>query len=488
MKTKLTSRRPVNSVAPAHEPRVDRELGAAVQAAPGRGAAPTRLAVTYRSIAGLTPDPANARVHSEKQVRQIAKSIESFNFNVPILIDAAGRVLAGHGRLAACVLLGWTEVPTITLAHLTSEQARAFMIADNRLSDNSTWDDNLLAEQLKFLSEANLDFDLDAIGFELPEIDLRIQSLTDDGAQAEEPAVQLPSIDQKPVSVLGDIWALGRHRLLCGNALDSAAYEALLQGAKADVVFTDPPYNLFVRNISGNGKIKHREFAMASGEMSRPEFIQFLTDAIAMLRANSVDGSIHYVCIDWKHVGELLAASEVNKAELKNIVVWDKGAAGMGSFYRSQHELIFVLKQGKAGHTNNVQLGRFGRNRSNIWNYPGVNSFARQTDEGNLLALHPTVKPTALVADALMDASDRGHAVLDPFLGSGTTLLAAERTERVGYGIELDPLYVDTAVRRWQALTGLVAVHAGNGRTFADVATERHTAASGPEGGESCHD
>lgn len=445
------------------------------------------LTVSVRSIASLIPDPKNARVHSEKQLRQIAKSIEAFGFNVPILIESGGRILAGHGRLAACVLLGWKEVPTITLDHLTPDQARAFLVADNRLSDASTWDDRLLAEQLKFLSDADLDFDLDSIGFELPEIDLRIQSLSVDGGEGEEPAVELPSADRTPVSVLGDLWVLGRHRLLCGNALDSLAYESLLQGAKADVVFSDPPFNLFVRNISGNGKIKHREFAMASGEMSRPEFTQFLTDALARMKSHSVDGSIHYICIDWKHVGELLAASEANNAELKNIVVWDKGAAGMGSFYRSQHELVFVLKHGRSGHTNNVQLGRFGRNRTNVWKYPGSNSFARTTDEGNLLALHPTVKPTALVADALMDACDRGQAVLDPFLGSGTTLLAAERTGRVGYGIELDPLYVDTAIRRWQALTGLVAVHAATGRTFPDVATERHTAAQAAEVGENVH-
>lgn len=435
------------------------------------------LAVALRSIASLTPDPKNARLHSDKQVRQIAKSIEAFGFNVPLLIEPDGRVLAGHGRLAACVLLGWSDVPTITLDHLTPEQARAFMIADNRLSDTSSWNDQLLAEQLKFLSDADLDFDLDSIGFELPEIDLRIQSLLEDGAEANEPPVELPTPGQAAVSQLGDVWHLGRHRLLCGNALDPEAYTTLLDGVQVAMVFTDPPYNVPIAgHVSGNGQFHHREFAMASGEMSRAQFTQFLTDALALMRDHSVDGAIHYACIDWRHLGEMLAAGEASGAELKNVVCWDKGAAGMGSLYRSQHELVFVFKHGKGAHTNNVQLGRFGRNRSNVWSYPGVNSFARQTEEGNLLALHPTVKPTALVADALLDASDRGEAVLDPFLGSGTTLLAAERTGRVGYGMELDPAYVDTAIRRWEGLTGLRAIHAATGLTLAELATTRQRA------------
>jgi DNA modification methylase len=427
------------------------------------------LQIRFLPTNGLEPDPRNARQHSAKQVQQIAKSIEAFGFNVPILIDGSRKVLAGHGRLAASILLGRAEVPTITLEHLTPEQARAFMVADNRLTDTSTWDDKLLAEQLQFLAAADLDFDLDVIGFETAEIDLRIQSLTEDAGNAE-PDVELPSPEQRPISKVGDLWQLGRHRLLCGNALDPAAYIALLGDRKADVVFTDPPYNVAIHgHVCGNGAIQHREFAMAAGEMTRTQFTQFLTDAMASMRNHSRDGAIHFVCMDWRHAGELLAAGEATGGELKNLCVWDKGAAGMGSFYRSQHELVFVFKHGSDRHTNNVQLGRFGRYRTNVWKYPGVNSFARHVDEGNLLALHPTVKPTALVADALLDASERGDAVLDPFLGSGTTLLAAERTGRIGFGIELDPLYVDTAIRRWQRLTGEHAIHAASGERFDDL-------------------
>lgn len=431
------------------------------------------LQVESRPIASLQPDPKNARVHSDKQTRQIAKSIETFGFNVPLLVDGAGKVLAGHGRLLACILLGWTEVPTITLEHLTPEQARAFAIADNQLTLVASWDEQLLAEQLKYLSEADLNFDLDAIGFELPEIDLRIQSLTDDLGEPE-PDLELPAPDQRAISRLGDLWQLGRHRLLCGNALDPTAYAALLGDRKADVVFTDPPYNVAIQgHVCGNGAIHHREFAMAAGEMSRAQFTQFLTDAMTQMRNHSQSGAIHFVFQDWRHMGELLAAGEATGAELKNVCCWDKGAAGMGSFYRSQHELVFVFKHGTDRHTNNVQLGRFGRHRTNVWKFPGVNSFARHSDEGNLLALHPTIKPTALVAEALLDASERGEAVLDPFLGSGTTLLAAERTGRVGFGIELDPLYVDTAIRRWQRLTGQCAVHAITGERFDDVAARQ---------------
>jgi DNA modification methylase len=432
------------------------------------------LTVVYRRIEALKPDPANPRLHSKKQIRQIARSIETFGFNVPVLVDAELKVIAGHGRLLACGELGWTEVPTLCLDHLTPAQARAFMVADNRLSETATWDDRLLAEQLKDLSLLGLDFSIEVTGFEMGEIDLRIASLEDTPDPADDPADAVPELPARPpLSKIGDVWLLGRHRVLCGNALDPTAFAALMGEECAKMVFTDPPYNVPIDgHASGLGAIHHRAFPMAAGEMDKAGFTAFLGRACRNLAAFSAGGSIHFVCMDWRHLEELLIAGRDAYGELKNLCIWVKDNGGMGSFYRSKHELIFVFKQGRGSHRNNVQLGQFGRNRSNVWQYPGVNSFARSTAEGNLLAVHPTVKPVAMVADAILDCSARGDIVLDAFLGSGTTVIAAERTGRRCYGLELDPIYVDTIVRRWQALTAGSARHAVSGRSFDDLASE----------------
>lgn len=439
---------------------------------------PPQLNLAYRQISDLRPDPRNPRTHTAKQVRQIARSIKSFGFNVPILVDGEGRVIAGHGRLLACKDLGWEEVPTIALEHLTEAQVKAYRIADNRLTEISEWDDRLLAEQLKELSLVDLDFKLEAIGFEMGEIDFRIKSLealdTPDGGQ--DPADEVPLPAGPPVTRTGDLWLLGHHRLLCGNALVEDDLAKLMGERKAAVVFVDPPYNVPIDgHCTGLGSVRHREFAMASGEMSEAEFTLFLTRAMERLSAHSEDGALHYICMDWRHLQEVLAAGNQVYSEMKNLCVWAKDNAGMGSFYRSQHELVLVFKHGKGAHQNHVQLGQHGRYRSNVWRYPGVNSFGRATEEGNLLALHPTVKPVSLVADAILDSSRRGEVVLDTFLGSGTTLMAAERVGRSCCGLELDPLYVDTIIRRWQAMTGDMAVLVENGATFEEVKQLRYS-------------
>jgi len=434
----------------------------------------SRMSIVHRAIDQLKPDPANPRLHSKKQIRQIANSIEAFGFNVPVLVDADLKVIAGHGRLLACRELGWPEVPTLRLDHLTPAQARAFMIADNRLTEIATWDDPLLAQQLKDLSVSGLDFSIEITGFEMGEIDLRIASLEDMPDRADDPADAVPDLSLRPpVSKVGDLWLLCRHRILCGNALDPAAFTALMGKERAAMVFTDPPYNVPIDgHASGLGAIHHRPFPMASGEMDKAAFTAFLGQACRNLAAFSAGGSIHYVCMDWRHLDELLAAGRDAYGELINVCAWIKDNAGMGSLYRSQHELVFVFKHGRNGHRNNVQLGQFGRNRSNVWRYPGVNSFARCGEEGNLLALHPTVKPVAMVADAMLDCSARGEIVLDAFLGSGTTVIAAERTGRLCYGLELDPPYIDAIIRRWQTLTGGSARHAVSGRNFDDLVAE----------------
>jgi DNA modification methylase len=433
-----------------------------------------QMLIIYRPIDQLKPDPSNPRRHSKKQIRQIADSIKTFGFNVPVLVDADLNVNAGHGRLLACRLLGITEVPTLCLDHLTPAQARAFMIADNRLTEIATWDDRLLAQQFKDLSLLGLDFSIEVTGFDMGEIDLRIASLDEISDPADDPADALPEFTTRPpLSQIEDLWTLGRHRLLCGSALDGAAFAALMGLERASTAITDPPYNVRIDgHASGLGAVHHRPFPMASGEMDSAEFTAFLAKAFHNLAAFSVQGSLHYIFMDWRHAEELLAAGRDVYGELKNLCVWVKHNAGMGSLYRSQHELVFVFKNGRQGHRNNVQLGQFGRNRSNVWRYPGGNCFARCGEEGNLSALHPTVKPVAMVADALLDCSARGDIVLDAFLGSGTTVIAAERTGRRCYGMELDPGYVDTIVRRWQALTGGSARHAVSGRSFDDLARE----------------
>jgi len=425
------------------------------------------------SIADLELDARNPRVHSDRQLSQLAKSIKSFGFLWPVMIDGARRVLAGHGRIEAAKRLGFREVPTISIHHLSESQRRAFMIADNRLAEQASWDEKLLAEQLRGLFEVDLDFDLEATGFEVGEIDVLIEGGSPEVQAKSDPADDLP--ESKPIGVTcaGDLWLAGPHRIYCGNSLNSDSYSALMESRRAAMVFTDPPFNVKIDgHATGLGTIRHEDFKMASGEMTDAEFTDFLAQFMQRCASHSVDGSLHYAFMDWRHMPELLAAGKQVYSELKNVCVWVKDNGGMGSLYRSQHELIFVFKSGKESHRNNVQLGQFGRYRTNVWNYPGVNSFSRSTEEGNLLELHPTVKPVALVADAIMDCSVRRDIVLDPFLGSGTTVIAAERTGRVCRGIELDPRYVDTVIRRWQKFTGMFATHARSGRTFNEIEQE----------------
>jgi DNA modification methylase len=389
--------------------------------------------------------------------------------NAPILVDRNRKILAGHGRFEAAKLLGLSQIPVIFLEHLTEAQAKAYALADNQLHDRSTWDDFKVAVQLKELSDSDLDFDFDAIGFPAPEVDFRLQSL--DTSDETDRADEFDAPAGPAVSIAGDLWLLGGHRLYCSNALDANSYAILMETEKAAAAFTDPPYNLSISRIGGNGRIKHREFAMASGEMSKDEFADFLTTSLKLICDHTVAGAVIYEFIDWRHVGEMLAAGDTAGCDLLNICVWVKSNAGMGSFYRSMHELVLVFRNGKQPHLNNIMLGKHGRPRNNVWIHPGANGFARKGAE-NALSWHPTVKPLALVADAILDCSKRGDIILDPFAGSGTTILAAERTGRRGFGIEIDPIYVDTAIARWEKMTGQQA-RTADGVTFAQVKSER---------------
>jgi DNA modification methylase len=427
----------------------------------------SELSIKYLPITALSSNPHNSRTHSKRQIRQIADSIRAFGFTNPVLVDQSTKIVAGHGRVAAAKLLGIPEVPTILIENLSSEELRAYVIADNRLAEKAGWDRSTLAIELQNLLTNCRDLDVTITGFEIPEIDM-ILSTTEDKSDPDD-NFEVPQFTES-FTQPGDLWQLGRHRILCGSALELDSFSTLLGEKRAEVVFVDPPYNVAIDgNVSGKGSVRHREFAMASGEMSEPEFISFLTSSLSLLAQFSVSGSVHYVCMDWRHMSEVLTAGREAYDSLLNLCIWTKNNGGMGSFYRSQHELVFVFRNHKTRHRNNVQLGRFGRNRTNVWNYSGTNSLSKVCEEGDLLALHPTVKPVGLIADALLDCSARGDLVLDAFLGSGSTLIAAERTGRCCHGIELDPAYVDVAVKRWQRYTGDRAVHSISGIQFGDV-------------------
>jgi len=421
--------------------------------------------IVWRPIGELKEFPGNPRRHPEAQIASLMKSIRRFWTN-PILVDETGTILAGHGRWEAAKRLGMTEVPTVTVSGLSDSEKRAVVIADNRLPEQAVWDFDLLRDHFRELIE--LDFDVELTGFSTGEIDLLI-----DGSQqstATDPADDLAGLASEgpAISQFGDVWELGQHRLACGDAQRSQTYDRLLRGELAQMVVTDPPYNVRIDgHATGRGKIRHREFAMASGEMSPAAFKAFLNRFIRCAISSSGDGAIHYIFIDWRHLHELLGAALSLYSEWKNLLVRNKANAGQGSFYRSKHELIAVFKSGTGPHINNFKLGGQGRYRTNVLDYPGVNSLhpARQGE----LELHPTVKPVALIAGLIRDCSRRNGIILDPFGGSGTTILAAERSGRIARVVELDPLYVDVAIRRWQKNTGLSARHTDTGRTFADV-------------------
>lgn len=424
------------------------------------------------AISKLRPNERNARSHSKKQIQQIANSIRRYGWTYPVITDEKHRILAGHGRIEAAKILRLKNIPVIMLSGLSDAEQRAFALADNKIPLNAGWDRKILARELGELSDLLPEFELtlDITGFETAEIDNLLEEL---GEPEVDPLDQLPKLENIAVTSPGDLWKLGNHRLLCGDAKSGADLKRLMNDDLAAMVFTDPPYNIRIESIGGRGKTKHRKFAEASGEMSKDQFSQFLFSALNNLAEYSTEGSIQYICMDWRHVAQLIAIGESVFSELKQLIVWNKTNAGQGSFYRSQHELICLFKNGETPHINNFKLGQFGRNRSNVWTYPGVNTF--RTGRMNDLAVHPTVKPVALVADAIRDCSDRRAIVLDTFMGSGTTVLAAERVGRCAYGIEIDPLYVDVAIRRWQEFTGFDAVLERTDRTFDELSIERNT-------------
>lgn len=425
--------------------------------------------IEHVPVALLKPYANTPRRHSREKIKRLRDNINEFGFIVPLLVDTAGVVIAGHARLTAAIELGFETVPVIRLTHLSDAQARAFRIADNRLVELAEWDPAALAIEFEAIIEDGVDLDL--TGFMVPEIDLVFSEVEGKvNEEIEDTEEGLPIGD--PVSRPGDIWIMDRHRVLCGDALDVDDYERLMGRDRAEMVISDPPYNIPIHGfVGGKGSHRHREFAMASGEMSEQEFFEFLNRAIRNAVYFSEPDTPLFICMDWRGTTTLHLAARQSGLKLFNLCVWVKANAGMGSLYRSQHELVLVFAPEGARIRNNVELGRHGRNRSNVWEYAGANSIRGETRDA--LADHPTPKPVKLVADAILDVTRQGDTVLDMFLGGGSTLVACERTKRRCRGIELDPLYVDVAVRRWQKETGRTACLAGTGETFEQVKVRR---------------
>jgi DNA modification methylase len=426
--------------------------------------------IEYRPCTSLRVYQNNPRQHSQKQLVKLAASIREFGFAMPILVDEDGTIIAGEARLAAARHLGLTDVPVLVACHWSPAQVKAYRLADNRLSELGKWDNKLLAAELDSIMEVG-EVEIEILGWEMGEIDaLQEQVVAGDGA--DDPADVVPELSSTYASRSGDLWLLGKHRLLCGSSLETACRDELMDGKTAAMLFTDAPYNVPVGgHVCGLGAVQHAEFAMASGEMNKGQFTDFLESAVGAAARHLKDGAVAVLAMDWRHCSEMLGALERVGLSLLNLCVWSKTNGGMGSLYRSKHELFWIAKMGRAPHTNNVELGKNGRYRTNVWAYPGVNAFGRGRMDD--LTAHPTVKPTALVADAIRDVTKANEIVIDGFMGSGTTILAAERTGRIAFGIEIEPAYVDVAIRRWQAMSGRDAVLAATGETFEQVLQNR---------------
>ena len=423
------------------------------------------------ALEALKPHPRRTRTHDQKQISIMKGSFTEFGFLNPLLIDESNVVLAGDARWQAAQQLGIKELPAVRIHHLSEAEKRAYKIADNRIAELAGWDLDEL--KIEFDELIDISFNMDVIGFDTPAIDLVLTNADRMEADEPDPADILPEAAWGPaVSRPGDIWLLGRHRIGCGSALDARFLASVMGNEQARLVLTDPPYNVKIAGfVGGHGAVKHREFAMASGEMSQSEFREFLLKASQNAAHHLIDGGLLDGFMDWRGLGTYAEALEEAGLQQLNLCVWDKQSGGMGSLYRSQHELCLIYKKGERPHVNNIELGKHGRYRTNVWSYPGMAAFGRGRNEA--LKLHPTVKPVTMLVDAILDVTHPGEIVLDTFLGSGSTLLAAERSKRICRGLEIDPVYVDTIINRFVAFTGIEAIHAATGKSFAALKAER---------------
>ncbi len=431
------------------------------------------LEVKVVPIGALRPYAHNARTHSKQQIARLGDLIHNYGWLVPILIDTNFEIIAGHGRLEAAKLIKLKNVPVIQIEHLNETQIRMFRLADNKIAQEADWNfPNLKFEINELIDEFAGEFDISAgTAFDHGEIDRILGTAVARDNENDELAEE--DITGLPVTQAGDTFELdGKHRIHCGNARDRQAYIAVMADKKAEMAITDPPYNVPIAgNVSGLGQNRHQEFLEASGEMDRNGFIDFLTEPFKLMAEYTIDGAIIDVFMDHRHALEIILAGERAFTQRLNICVWTKTNGGMGSLYRSAHEFGFIFKSGKAPHINNIKLGKYGRNRTNVWSYAGANSFGIGRDEA--LAMHPTVKPVGMIGDAVLDCSNINGIVLDPFMGSGTILIAAHRTGRQARGIELDPKYVDVALRRFRRATGIEPIHVQSNKTFSELEAER---------------
>ena len=435
-----------------------------------------RIGIVYRPVEEIRSYKRTLRKRSRRWQAAMQASIKRFGLILPILIDQDGEIIGGEGVFEIAKQCGFMEVPTVRIDHLNEVDIRLLRLALNRIAEESSWDTVELSDEWRDLQPIAMDLGYDVSGFTTPEIDsLLHQPPSKEQEDADDHQMEVGEPGSE-VSQVGDLWVLGNHLVLCGSSLEADNLKRLMGGDLARMVLTDHPYNLKIQgNVGGLGKHKHREFVQASGEMDEVQFTQFLTTSIATLAGSCNDGALLYMFMDWRHQWEILSGIRAAGLAMVNMAVWAKTSPALGAFLRSQHELCFIVKKGRAKHTNNIDLGRWGRTRSNVWNYAGVNSFGPDRDEQ--LAMHSTCKNVSMLVDAIRDASDRGEIVLDGFLGSGSTLIAAERTGRICRGLELDPLYVDTILRRWERVTSGPAILHGTGETMAQVA-ERRTQAS----------
>ena len=397
------------------------------------------------------------RKHSKKQLQKLKNAIIKVGYVNPILLDEKHNIIAGELRLLAAKELGFTQIPAIILENLTPEEADAISILDNRIAEDGEWNFGNLKEEIEKLMKFDITFE--DLGFDTVDYDEIFLINDSDESKVHNSDNEDESwLDANipPKVKFGDLWRLGDHFVYCGDSLLVRSFEILMQGELAQIVITDPPYNCKINgHVCGLGKTKHDEFAMASGEMTETEFAEFISKFMQHLIKFSIDGSLHYLFMDWAGLNTLLTQGKRHYTELKNIAVWNKLIGGMGALYRSQHEMIPIFKNGKAKHQNHIKLGKNGRYRTNIWDYPGIR--ATNPSSLELLKLHPAVKAVPMLHDILLDSSSKNDIVLDCFGGSGSTLLAAERCKRRARLIEISPRYVDVTIYRWEKETGKTA-------------------------------
>jgi hypothetical protein len=416
------------------------------------------------------------RRHPKKEIDKVRKLLAAHGQVPPILAAPTGEIIFWEEIWLALKADGATEVDAVIVTGKSPTELKALQLALNRIPLDAYWDDQNVRNILEEL--VSVDFDLDLTGFDAPEIDHYL-NLDIPQANVEEDGSDIPPMQARAISAPGIIWAFGEHRVGCGSATDLAFVNRVLGGKTANSSFIDPPYNIKVDGfITGKGRHRHREFVQGSGELSTDEYFALLKDSLLVLKGCCAPTALVYACIDWRHVMEMTVAGHACGMPLYTICVWTKTNGGMGGIYRNAHELVCVFKAGAEQPLDNVELGRHGRNRTNVWSYPGMSSFGKERDE--LLGSHPTVKPVAMIADALRDVTKRGDVVIDTFLGSGSTLMAAQETGRICCGVELDPLYVDVTIRRWQNATGRDAILFETGERFDDVAQRLLTASSEP--------